>query len=271
MRPLSRDGFILALAATAVFMIVALAARRSWLSFGDPSIVTGYVLLALMLGLALLAGRKRLSMVPMSRVSVWLTVHVLVGLLALAVFWLHSRTLWPNGLHQELLAGLFYLVVASGCLGVLLQATLPARLTQSGTEVIYERIPAELSRLRAAAEAVVLACVAETGSDSLARHYDERLHWYFQRPRFFLSHVAGTMRARHWLHHNATATARYLNDRESDHLRRLYRLAEEKTLMDFHYALQGLMKWWLFAHIPPAAALLVFSLWHLLLVNLYAV
>jgi hypothetical protein len=271
MRPLSRNGFILALAATAVFMTLALAARRSWLSFGDPSIVTGYVLLALMIGLGLLAGRKRLSMVPMSRASVWLTVHLLVGLLALAVYWLHSRTVWPNGLYEMLLAALFYLVALSGGLGFLLQATFPARLTQSGYEIIYERIPAELARLREAAEAVALACAEETGSDTLARHYDERLHWYFQRPRFFLSHVAGTMKARHWLHHNAAATERYLNDKEKDHHRRLYHLAEEKSLLDFHYALQGLMKWWLFAHIPPATALLVFALWHLLLVNVYAV
>ncbi len=270
MRPLSRSGAILAIVLAAIFVAVAFEAQRGWLAFEDTSILTGYLMLGLMIGLTLFAGRKRLSMVPMGRASVWLTLHVLVGLLAVAVFWLHSGTLWPSGLYEQVLAALFYVVITTGIFGFLLQKVLPARLTQSDQEIIYEMIPAETANLRAAAQNVVLTCAEETGSDALARHYDEVLHWYFQRPRFFAGHAVGTTRAQHWLHHNAVSAERYLSEKERLYHRQLYDLAAEKCSIDLHYAKQSLMKWWLFAHIPPAAALMVFALWHLILVNVYA-
>ena len=271
MRPLSRDGTILAVALAAVFVAVAFQARRGWLSFADPAILTGYLQLALLMGLALFAARKRLSMIPVGRASIWMTVHVLAGLLVAAVFWLHSGTVWPGGLYEQVLTALFYIVIVTGILGYVLQTVLPARLTQSGHEIIYERIPVELARLRAAAHEIVLACAEETGSDALAQHYDEVLHWYFQKPRFFLSHAVGAMRAQHWLHHNASGVERYLNEKGMHYHRQLYDLAHEKCSVDLHYAQQSLMKWWLFAHIPPAAALMVFAIWHLILVNVYAI
>ena len=40
-----------------------------------------------------------------------------------------------------MLTALFYTVIVTGILGYLLQTVLPARLTQSGNEIIYERIP----------------------------------------------------------------------------------------------------------------------------------
>lgn len=271
MRPLSRDGTILAVAVAAVFVAVAFQARRGWLSFADPAILTGYLQLALLMGLALFAARKRLSMIPFVRASIWMTVHVLAGLLVAAVFWLHSGTVWPGGLYEQVLTALFYFVIATGILGYLLQTVLPTRLTQSGNEIIYERIPGELARLRAAAQGIVLACVEETGNDPLAQHYCETLHWYFQKPRFFLSHAVGSMRAQHWLHHNASAVERYLDEKGKHYHQQLYGLAQEKCSIDLHYAQQSLMKWWLFAHVPSAAVLMVFVIWHLILVNVYAI
>ncbi len=271
MRPLSRDGAILAIAAASLFVAVAFQARHGWLSFADPQILTGYLQFTLLFVLALFAARKRLAMMPVGRASTWMTLHVLAGFLALAVFWLHIGTLWPSGLYEQLLTALFYFVIATGILGYFLQTMLPVRLTQSGNEIIYERIPAELTRLREAAQNVVLTCVEETGNDPLAHHHCETLHWYFQKPRFFLSHAVGSMRAQHWLHHNASAVERYLDEDGKHYHRQLYGLAQEKCLIDLHYAQQSLMKWWLFAHVPSATALIVFAVWHFMLVNVYAI
>ena len=69
------------------------------------------------------------------------------------------------------------------------------------------------------------------------------------------------MRAQHWLHHSGSAIERYLKEKEKDYYRQLYDLAEEKCAIDSHYA----------QHIPPAAALMVFAIWHLILVNVYAI
>mgnify|MGYP006902736117 CR=1 FL=1 len=58
MRPLSRNGAVLAVALFGVFVAVAFETRRGWLSFSDPKIFTGYLLFALLTGLAVFAGRK---------------------------------------------------------------------------------------------------------------------------------------------------------------------------------------------------------------------
>ena len=271
MRVVSRAGLVLLLVAAALFAVLWVGAHQVWLSLGDPEILTGYCLLAVMLLLAFFTGRKRLSMVPLGRASAWLTFHVVGGLLVIAMFWLHTGSLWPTGAYEIVLALLFYLVVISGLVGFVFQSVCPKRLTRSGEEIIYERIPAELARLREEAEGLVLACTEKTASDGLARHYDETLYWYFQRPRFFLSNVLGGMQAQHWLENQAAGVGRYLNATEKEFQERLYACAETKAEVDAQYALQSLMKWWLFFHVPPAAALVVFALWHLIVVNLYAI
>ena len=43
-------------------------------------------------------------------------------------------------------------------------------------------------------------------------------------------------------------------------------LLREKRRLDFHYALQGILKAWLFVHIPFTYSLLIFSIVHLILV-----
>lgn len=271
MRVLSRTGAVLLLLAAAAFAALWLAARQVWLALGDPALPTGYALFAVMVVLALFTARKRLSMVPLGRASAWLTLHVIGGLLAIALYLLHVGSFWPTGGYEIVLALLFYVVVVSGVLGFVVQRICPTRLTRSGEEIIYERIPAELARLREEAEAVVLAGTEKSGSDTLARHYDEVLHWYFQKPRFFVSNVFGSLQAQHWLENQGTSLARYLSPAEAEFEKRLYELAESKSEIDAQYALQSLMKWWLFFHVPPSAALLVFALWHLVVVNLYAV
>ena len=271
MRVISRAGAILLLLAAAIFAVLWFAAHRIWLQLGDPAILTGYFLFGVMVLLALFTARKRLSMVPLGRASVWLTFHVVGGLLALALYWLHVGALWPTGGYEIILAVLFYIVVVSGILGFVIQRLCPSRLTRGGEEIIYERIPAELARLRDSAESVVLAGTEKSGSDTLARHYDEVLHWFFQRPRFFWSNVFGSMQAQHWLENQGRSLARYLSTSEREFEQQLYALAEEKSEIDVQYALQSLMKWWLFFHVPPSAALLIFAFWHLVVVNLYAI
>lgn len=271
MRVFSRPGLYLLATAGAGFAALWMASYREWLSFGDPAIVTGYCLFALLLALALFAGRKRVSMIPLGRASVWLSFHVVGGLLAVALFWLHSGTVWPSGVYEAVLTCLLYLVVLSGIVGFILQLACPSRLTRGGGEIIYERIPGEIARMKEEAEALILTCMEETGSDTLARHYDEALNWYFQKPRFFLSHALGGMQAQHWLSNHGKSVGRYLNEMERGYHEQLQTLAGIKCGVDAQYSLQSLMKWWLFIHIPPSAALIVVAVWHLILVNLYAV
>ena len=47
-------------------------------------------------------------------------------------------------------------------------------------------------------------------------------------------------------------------------------LALRKSQLDAHYALQSVLKFWLFFHVPAATLLVLLGSWHLLVVNIYA-
>ena len=260
-----------ALGAAVAFLIVLWGALALESALARPAILTGWVLAAALAGLSLLNARKKLSMVPVGTARSWLLLHVVGGFLAVALFWLHTRSLWPNGFYEQILAALFYLVSASGILGYVLERVYPKRLTETGVEIIFERIPAEIASLREKAEAVLIKATEETGADTLARHYIARLGWYFARPRFFWSHATGGDAGRRYVGAECGLVARYVNDAEKPHLDALADLARRKTAVDRHYALQKILKTWLFFHVPAAMALVAMMLWHIVLVHVYAI
>jgi hypothetical protein len=266
-----RRGPLTWLGAAALFAALWLAARWIRNALGDPALLTGWFLLALFLALGAFSSRKKISMLPIGSASTWLRYHVAGGFLALALFWLHARTLWPAGLYEQALAACFYLVTVSGIAGWQLQRALPRRLAATPIEIIYERIPMEIAALRERAEALVIECTKASGRDTLARHYTETLDWFFRRPRFLRNHVFGGRTARAWQRQQFGAIRRYLDEREARFLDRLGALAEHKIDVDFHYAAQTVMKLWLFLHLPLAAATLLLALWHVFLIHVYAV
>ncbi len=253
-----------------IFGLLFFESRRAQISLESAETITGWWLFGLMIFLALFNVRKRLSMIPLGNASTWLLLHAVGGILVLAVYWLHTRNLWPVGSYEQLLAVLFYATVFTGVIGYAMQRFYPKRLTQTGIEIIYERIPKEISDLRDRAEELVLECTEKTESDTLGRHYVDSLMWFFRRPRFFGNHVVGSQRGTHWLRQQDAAVRRYLNSDEQTYLDRLTALAQYKNSIDVHYALQGVMKRWLLFHVPITAGLLALSVWHLLIVHIYA-
>jgi len=265
-----RSALLPWLGAIVLFLALAFWARQIRSALGNPALLTGWCLFAALVVLGAFNGRKKISMLPLGNASTWLQLHVVGGFLALALFWLHARTLWPDGFYEQLLAGCFYLVSVSGLVGWRLQRSLPQRLTSTGVEILYERIPAEIANLRGQAEALVLECTKVTGRDTLARHYTETLDWFFRRPRFLRNHVFGGKMARAWQRQQFGAIRQYLDEREARFLDRLTAIAEYKTDVDFHHAAQTMMKLWLFAHLPIAIATLLLAVWHIFLVHVYA-
>ncbi len=265
------DWFWTAAGALLLLIIPTWWSRHLRLNLGDPALVTGWWLFGVMLFLGAFNSRKKLSMLPLGRAATWLRWHVAGGFLTLALFWLHAGRLWPRGLYEQCLAALFYLLNLSGIVGWLMQRVYPRALSDAGVEVVYERIPAVVADLRGSAEATVLDCTQKTGSDTLARHYVETLHWFFQRPRFFWNHALfGGKKARAWLREQCAPVRLYLNETERGFLDRLTLLAERKAEADFHYAAQTLMKRWLLGHLPLAALVVLLTLWHVALVYAYA-
>lgn len=249
---------------------IFLAAEQIDWRFIDHAALTGYMLALLALSMMLLSFRKQFPALPAGLMSTWLKVHLVIGVVLLPAFWLHIGKAWPNGLFEQILAGVFYLLVFSGIAGRLMQKILPTNLATAGGEVTRERIPREIIGIRLEVEQLLIACTEDTGKRSLALAYGQTLSWYFRKPRFMLAHVMGSSTARHWFNHHAARLSRTLDSAERGYLDQIEALAERKRVLDLHYALQGLLRRWLFLHLPTAFAFYVFAIWHIALVHVYA-
>ena len=270
MNPIAMRYTLIWGAAIAGLAILGVYTYLADLALQRAEFVTGYTLFAVLLVLALFNARKKLAMVPLVRSAYWLAIHVVGGISAVVLFFIHTGSVWPGGGYEQALALVFYLVSLSGIFGYVVQRIHPKRLVQTDLEIIFERIPAELAELREKAEAEIRTCTEETGSDTLARHYMETLTWYFRRPRFFVNNALGGDAGNHWLRNQYRTVDRYLNDAERAYLDRVDELARTKAKIDVHYACQSTMKNWLLLHLPLAAALLGLMFWHVIVVNVYA-
>lgn len=233
--------------------------------------ISGLALFACILFLGFFRVRKHLSMFSLVKARWWFAAHTIGGLLAVALYIFHVDSWWPYRGYEQILAGLMIAITITGFLGYVIEKVFPARLTQNGGEILFSQIPAAVHQLNLAAEELMLETNSKTGSDTLARHYLETLKWFFQKPRFVWSHIIGGRSAEHWLSHQLVTVNRYLDADEKEYCVRLEELARKKLDIDYNYAVQGLLKVWLLFHVPLSGALILMSLWHLLLVNMYIV
>ncbi len=269
MRSVHRAMMVFWLVAIAAFIFLVWHSWQTWLQNGQPAIVTGYTLAGLMVFLALFNSRKKLSMVPLGRAAYWTAAHAVFGTLTLALFFVHTGTFWPTGAYEQLLTILFYLVSVSAFLATGCRRSFPRRLTENGMEIIWERIPNEISDIRDRAEELVEEAAEKAASDTLARYYTETLAWYFRRPRFLVSHFFGFQSGRAYIRRETTAISRYLDDTERGYLSQLEDLAHIKNRIDFAYAVNGMAKVWLLFHVPLAVGVLLLMIWHIILVHVY--
>jgi hypothetical protein len=251
------------------WLLIAGTALRAERTLHDGSLVTGYALFALMLALGVFNLRKRLLVLALGTARAWMNAHLVLGAVAVPLYFQHAGGLWPGGFYEQAIAVCFYTVMLSGIAGYAFERLLPTRLVHLESEMIYERIPSEIAALRERAQELVVKAVQETGSDTLGRYYAESLDWFFWRPRFRLSHTVGSLRSARWIRGHITALRRYLNDAERKVLDEIEQLALRKDQLDAHYALQSLLKLWLFVHVPAAVLLLGLACWHLLVVHIY--
>lgn len=228
----------------------------------QPAFLTGWILLATIIFLALYNGRKKLSMVPLGTASSWLQWHIYLGFLSILTFALHVEWSIPNGILERILALFFIAVAGSGLIGLYLSRRFARALTRDTEEVVLERIPQFIADLRGQAEALVV----ESSSSSISDYYAGRLSSFFAKPKNMHKHLLGSPRATFSLLTGLDNMNRYLDDREMAYAERLRRLVERKDKLDYAYALQTVLKVWLFVHIPATYGLILLALLHLLLV-----
>jgi hypothetical protein len=234
------------------------------------AVYTGWLLLALVLGLTFFNARKKLPFLPLFSASTWMQGHIYLGWLTCFVFLLHTGARLPTGRLEGLLAAVFAVVAASGAFGLWLSRWLPPRLVRSGESLVYERIPALRHRLVEEAREVVRRAETETQSSTLPDLHLRVLHGYFQRVPPLLAPISGDDPEFHRVRQELESTRRYLSEPEENLARTLADLIEAKRNLDTQLAGQRLLKLWLFVHIPLSYGLLVLGAAHVWLVLNYS-
>lgn len=244
-----------------------------WLARHDQTLagstrLSGWTLFALFALLLAFNLRKKLSFLPLGSAYGWAQLHFYGGLLAAWLFLLHMHGL-PGGTFEVLFALLFSLAIASGLVGLYISRRFPPQLRRDSESVIWERIPALRQQLTADAEAQLAEHIRARGLGPVTDFYRERLLGYLTGPADFWEHVLrpGRTEARWQQHFDALRAAS--EPHELALVDALQQQARSKAGLDLQLARRGLLKGWLFLHIPLSYALLCFVLLHVLLVYGY--
>ncbi|MCP4784312.1 MAG: hypothetical protein GY903_31780 [Fuerstiella sp.] len=250
----------LLLMVTTQTMDSALLRPRTWL---------GWLLAVVVLFLTSYRVRKQLTMLPLGSSARWLQCHIYVGLLSLPVFLLHTGGQWPGGLIEVMTGLLFLTVFCTGIVGLILTRAIPPRLTNRGEEVIRERIPEFIRILREEAEASVAGAKDVAPSEVLSDLYLRHLHAFFQRPRNLFPYLIHSAKPRAGLLSALAETRRFLNSQDQQTMERLAECVKRKDDLDYQYAMQSLLKYWLFLHVPLTWGMIVFASCHVITVMAY--
>ena len=247
-------------------LAVAALFRLVEISLANPSEWSGWILLTGCFVLFVYAGRKRLSMLPLGRVAIWLQAHLYIGVFCLFVFGMHIEWMIPSGWFETGLAVSFIGTVVTGVIGIFWSRKLPGRITRLGEEIMYDRIPAFAVALNNEAEQLVLDSVEKTGSLAVADFYQKSGHDFFGRPKFQWPRLYRAHEPSHKIERELDSLRRYMRDDESVFADQMYQLVRKKDLLDAHYTLQGALKHWLTAHVVFSAAIIPMVLLHIVLI-----
>jgi len=237
--------------------------------YGTPvyrmQVWSGWILLSLIVFLLLYNVRKKLTMLPLGRVAFWMQCHAYLGMVSGVIFLQHINFRVPSGYFECLLALAFIATAATGIIGLILSRIIPKFLTRRGEEVIFERIPLHTATLRVQAQALIIDCAETTKSEVLFEYYQQHLATYFFGPQNILYHLSGSTTPWHHMLIKHQTFCRFLSDKEQEYADQLQTLMKQKDDLDFHYALQGMLKAWPFLHFPLSHVLFIFSLLHIVL------
>lgn len=276
----------------------------SWTSPNGPSggswqgMAFGVAGTLCMIFAGLLSGRKQLPGWRIGTVKWWLKGHLWVGLLSLPLILFHSGFRLGGPLEMALMI-IFFIVIASGVIGLILQQMLPRVMSETvPAQAIYEQIPVACTRLRESADAVVSkACAAHLagpGTDEAIPGMDamsmtmsmtmtmsmESLSAMLYSPdaelwAFFQNEVdpflSPNADRRHPLANSTYAAARISQYQGSLPPRFAPALAEIRAAVDERRQLmrqQRIHEWlhsWLLLHLPLSLALLVLGIVHIVM------
>lgn len=260
-------NFFLLLALIAMLLLAEAIGSAALLQTG---LATGWLLLVSVVGLALYNVRKKFPFLPLGSAATWLQIHLYLGLFSGVLFGLHLQWQLPSGVFEIVLALLYSAVFVSGLLGLMISRVFARRLSIRPGEYLFQRIASRRHRLLNQVEHLVIQCMETTESTGVPEFYARRLKPYFERPQHFWYHLILSNRPVSLLLSELQSLERYLNETERDVMRQVAEFVKQKDDLDYHFAHQAMLRYWLFAHVPLTYALLCFAAIHAVLVYAFA-
>jgi hypothetical protein len=234
-------------------------------SLRAAALFTGAVLFFTCVGLAFFNARKKLPFIPLLKASTWTQFHIYAGWFSVAVFLVHTGFRIPNGRFETALYIVFSAVALSGVFGLIISRVYPQKLRMHGENVMYERIPALRHQLQKDTEQVIWKSIQETKSFTLAKFYESRLKKFFAQQQNTFGHLIGSEAAFNRLNEELQQLQRYMVPAERTFLAEIIECVAAKDNLDQQRACQGMLKYWLFVHIPLTFSLLLLGGLHGLL------
>ena len=161
---------------------------------------------------------------------------------------------------------LFVAVAGSGIVGLALSRNLPKRLRRHGEQIMFERIPIFRAQLAREVGDLTKQSVTQAASNTIAQYYTSRLQPFFRGPRNVLAHIAGSNEAILRLRREIRSLERYLDESGRETLDEIEWRVAAKDNLDQQYALQLLLKGWLFVHVPLTFSLILVAVVHAVLI-----
>lgn len=239
-------------------------------SLRDVQYFNGWTLVAGISVLMFLTIRKKVVILPFGSVRKWLRLHYYLGFVTVGVFAVHTKYRIPDSPLEWLLWCLFVLIAVGGIFGGVISKVIPPRLEAHGERILFERIAMYRAQLAAQAEELVRQSIKHSNTMSISNLYNDVLVEFFARHHNIIAHLQSSNRPLARMLGALDAIERYLDEDGKGHLERMRAIVKAKNNLDFHYANGGLLKLWLFFHIPATYALIVAVIVHIVVVYAFS-
>jgi hypothetical protein len=240
----------------------------------DPRYLDGWVLAGGMsLQLSFHIAVKTASLSPKSAAR-WRTIHIFVGYLLVAAFVSHTDFSLPDTGFEWALWAAFVLVTLSGILGIYLGWSLRSKYGID-ERLGYELIPTRRAEIAQEVQAVValtdsaaaaIALPAQPHDAWITELYATRLRDFFQGQRNTFAHLIGSQRPLRMLTEEIDNLSPYVDVQSQEKLTAIKNLVVEKDRLDFARVHLGLIRCWLFVHVPATYTLIALTVLHIIVV-----
>jgi len=287
-------------ASTAIYVLYAISAPHGPRGGSPIGLAFGIIGFAFMIFAGLLAARKQVPVWRLGRAQAWMRGHLWLGLLALPMILFHGGFHF-GGLLTSILLWLLIITVVSGVFGAVLQHYVPRMMLESvPLETIYDEIDRIRMQLRAEAEGFVedlcgpipeaVGVAAEEGLraggyasmrprgggvaqfglteeevEPIRAFYNSELLPFLINPRGRDSRLSDETRSQ-----GAFSKLRMLVPATAHPaIANLEHLCDEERQLTRQARLHRLLHLWLLAHIPLSLALLLLSVFHVVIALRY--